>query len=72
MLRQEWFEVAQALRQRYMINVFFAAIPIVALERFNEDADILADLAHLQEQQSSTVGPETSLGRVRGVIFGGC
>ena len=29
-----------------LLNVFFAAILLVPLERFGEDADILADLAH--------------------------
>ena len=41
-------------------NVFFAAILLVALERFSEDVDIRADLAHLQEQPSND-GPERAL-----------
>ena len=52
-----------------LFNVFFAAMLFVALERFSEDADILADLAHLQEQ-SSKVGPETALECVRRSIWG--
>ena len=61
----EWFEAVQGLRQRCMIspllfNVLFAAILLVALQRFSEEADILADLAHLQEQPSKA-GPETAL-----------
>ena len=43
-----------------LFNVFFAAIFLVALERLNNGADILADLVHLQEQ-SSNVDPESSL-----------
>ena len=55
------FEVAHGPRQGCVLpplpfNVFFAAIHLIALERFNEDADILADLAHLQEHPSK-IGP---------------
>ena len=53
----EWFEVAQGLRQRGVLselvfNVFSAAILLVALGRFSDDAKILADLAHLREQHA--------------------
>ena len=41
-----------------------AAILLVALERFSEDAGILADLIHLQEQQPSKDGLETNNGTV--------
>ena len=49
-----------------LFQVFFVAILLlkvlkIAQERFGEDADILADLAHLQEQPPE-VGPETALG----------
>ena len=72
----EWFEVARGLRQGCVLsplllfNVFFAAILLVALERFSKDAGILADLLHLQEEQPSKVGPETALEYVRCAILG--
>ena len=53
-----------------LFNVFFAAILLVALNRFSEDADKYADLARLQEQPAK-VGPETALECVL-VLFGGC
>ena len=70
----EWFEVAQELRQGCVLSpllfdVFFAAIILVALERFCTGVDILADLIHLQEQRSK-VGPETALEYVRRAIWG--
>ena len=42
---------------------------IVALQRFSEDADILADLVHLKEQPGK-VGPKTALGCVRRAVWG--
>ena len=42
---------------------------LVALQRFSEDADILADLVHLKEQ-SGKVGPETALECVRRAVWG--
>ena len=48
---------------------FFAAILLVALERFSEDADILADFAHRQEQPMN-VSPEMALECVRRAIWG--
>ena len=54
-----------------VFNVSFAAILLVAWKKFSENADILADLAHLQEQ-SSKAAPETALECVRRAIWGGC
>ena len=70
----EWFKVTQELWQGCVLspllfNVLFAAILLVALEIFSDDAGILADLIRLQEQPSK-VGPETALECVR--LFGGC
>ena len=50
----EWFEVAQGLRQGYVLapllfNIFFAAMLLVALQQYSEDADIFADLVNLKE-----------------------
>ena len=50
-----------------LFNIFFAAMLLVALQRFDKDADILADLVHLKEQ-SGKVGPEgTGVCAARGV-----
>ena len=48
-----WFDVARGLRQGFLLsplllNVFFAAILLIAQEIFSEGADELADLVHLQ------------------------
>ena len=64
-----WFEVPQGLRQGcvlapLLLNIFFAAMLLVALQRFSEDADIFSDLVHLKEQPGK-VGPETALECVR-------
>ena len=69
----KWFEVAQALCQGCVLspllfNVFFAAILLVALERFSKDADILADLIHLEEQLSKVARKRHW--NVCGVLFG--
>ena len=43
---------------------------LVALERFSKDEGVLADPIHLQEEQPSKVGPETTLEFVRRAIWG--
>ena len=52
-----------------LLNVFSVAVLLIAQERFSEHVDILADLAHLQEQPTK-VGPETALECVRCAISG--
>ena len=52
-----------------MFNNFLAAALLVALQRFSEDPDILADLVHLQEQPAK-VGPETAMECVRRAMWG--
>ena len=44
---------------------------LVALQRFSEDAHILADLVHLKEQPEK-VGPETALECVRRTVWKCC
>ena len=66
--------MTQGLRQgcvRFTLpfNVFFAVILLATQDRFSENADIIADLAHLQEQPSK-VHPETALECVRCAIWG--
>ena len=52
-----------------MINIFFVATLLVALQSFSEDPDILADIVHLQEQPAK-VGPETAMECVRRAVWG--
>ena len=52
-----------------VFNAFFAVILLVVLERFSEDADILADLVHLPEQPAK-VDPGTALECVQRAVWG--
>ena len=70
----EELSVEQGLRQgcvlpSLLFNIFFAAALLVALQRFSEDPDILADLVHLQEQPAK-VGPEMEMECVRRTVWG--
>ena len=68
----DWFEVEQKLRQEIvlsplLVNIFVAAVLIVALQRFSEDQVILAELVHLKEPPTS-MGPELSMHGVRRAV----
>ena len=43
-----------------LFNILFAAVLLIALERFSRNADILGDLVHLDESPKG-MGPETAL-----------
>ena len=69
-----WFEISQGLCNKRLLsplifNVFLAEIPLVAIEKIGEDADILTDLAYMQERPSK-VGPETSQGMCAACYWG--
>ena len=70
----EDINVEQGLPQGFVLspllfNIFFAAALQVALQRFSEDPEILADLVHLQVQPAK-VGPETAMECVRRAVCG--
>ena len=68
----DWFEVGQGLQQGcvsspLLLNIFFAAVLNVILQRFSEDPAILAELVYLKEP-SASMGPEPALDYVRRAV----
>ena len=69
----EWFDVTQAQAATRLcavavqFNVFFAAAIHAVLVRFSEDADIVRDLVHLEEDV--VVGKEMPLACVRRAVW---
>ena len=57
------------MRSRVCSISIFAAVLLVALQRFSKVSDILADLVHLQKQLAM-IGPETALERVYRAVWG--
>ena len=73
----EWFDVTQGLRQgcvlsTLLFNIFFAAVTYTVLVRFSEDADIVRDLVHIEEDLEENVAGESSdpLACLRRAVWG--
>ena len=70
----DWIEVEQGLRQGcvpppLLFNIYFAAVLTVVLQRFSEDATILAKLVHLKKPPMS-MGPESAMDLVNRAVRG--
>ena len=70
----DWFEAGQGLPQRcvlslLLLNIFFAAVLNVVLQRLSEDTAILAELVRLKEP-STSMGPDPALNYVRRAVWG--
>ena len=70
----DWFEVEQGLWQEcvlfpLLLNIFFAVVLNVVLQRFREDPVILAEVVHLKEPSTST-GPGPAMDYVRRAVWG--
>ena len=74
-----WFNVCQGLGQGYVLsplllfNIFFAAVIIVALQRFAEDPLIVSDLVYLDDApkgEDDTPREEGTLEMVRRAVWG--